>query len=460
MTIAAHILKLPRRLGLVSVLLAVSWPMLAQELPAASTNSASGAQAATEDSPEAETYGGDIGSRSTLTGNWGGLRDQAAAHGVTVTFNATYVFQGVASGGFNGPLFNKFSDEQDTGNTLSSELKLELDTEKAGLWHGGSFAARLDGRTGRSVLQRAGSVSAVNNDALFPNVVDSFDEGAVAVTEVTFTQYLVEKLALFGGLLNTAEGDENELAGSALSTSHFLNSALLYSLVEDATVPNVALGGGVIFEPNEHISGSISVFGTQETAGEDPFENTRGTTFATEWTLGYQLLKRPGAQTFGFLYGIDASRTAIAADPRLVLGSILAGQTIPTTSADTWAFYYNAHQYVCGDSENGWGIFARFGISDGDPNPVKLNLAGGLGGKGLLPQRRHDTWGVGIFYLNMSNEDLLKGLNVGDETGGEVFYNIALTPWFHVTLDAQVIDSALPHTDTAWVLGIRTHINF
>jgi porin len=282
----------------------------------------------------------------------------------------------------------------------------------------------------------------------------------VAVTEVTFTQYLVEKLALFGGLLNTAEGDENELAGSALSASHFLNSALLYSLVEDATVPNAALGGGVLFEPNENISGSFSVFGTQETAGEDPFEHTTGTTFATEWTVGYQLLKRPGAQTFGLLYGIDASRTAIATDPRLVLGSILSGQPIPNTSADTWAFYYNGHQYVCGDSEGGWGVFARFGISDGDPNPVKLNLAGGLGGKGLLPQRRQDTWGVGVFYLDMSNEDLLKGLNVGDETGGELFYNIALTPWLHVTLDAQVIDSALPHSDTAWVFGVRTHLNF
>lgn len=366
----------------------------------------------------------------------------------------------MAGGGYDGAWFERFSDEDDTGHTFSGDLKLELDTEKAGLWPGGFFNARLEGRTGRSVLQRAGSVSAVNNDALFPNVVDRFDDEALAVTELTFTQYLGGKLALFGGLLNTAEGDENELAGSALSSAHFLNSALLYSLVEDATVPNASLGGGVLFEPKENISGSFSVFSTEETAGENPFEHTEGTTFSTEWTLGHKLRARPGAQTFGFLYGIDASRTAIAADPRLVLGSILSGQPVPTTSDDTWAFYYNAHQYVRGDSEGGWGVFARFGISDGNPNPVRLNLAGGLGGRGLLPLRRQDTWGIGAFYLDMSDEDQLKSLNVDDEVGGELFYNIAVTPWFHVTLDAQVIDSALPGTDTAWVLGVRTHFDF
>jgi porin len=343
---------------------------------------------------------------------------------------------------------------------LSGELKLELDTEKAGLWQGGAFSARLDGRAGRSVVQRAGSVSAVNNNASTPNVVDRFDDKALAFTKLMFAQRLGAKLAIFGGLLNTSEGDENELAGSALSTSHFLNSALLYSVVENATVPNAALGGGVLFEPHENISGSFSVSGTAETAGEDPFEHTEGTTFSTEWTFGHKFFAPPGAQTFGFLYGLDASRINIAANPRLVLGSILSGQPVPTTRADTWAFYYNAHQYLRGDSEHGWGLFARFGISDGNPNPVKLNLAGGLGGKGLLPQRQQDTWGVGVFYLDLSDEDVLKALHVGHEVGSELFYNIALTPWLRVTLDAQGIDSALPRADTAWVLGVRTHVDF
>ena len=400
-----------------------------------------------------------LASRSELTGNWGGVRDTWARYGLSVDVDVTYTFQEVAAGGFTGPLFERFSDEDETGNTFSGDLELTLDTNKAGLWRGGSFDARLEGRAGRSVLQRAGTVSAVDNDALFPNVVDRFDDEALALTKLTFTQYFGEKVAFFGGLLDTAEGDENELAGSALSNSHFLNSAMLYSLVEDAAVPNVSLGGGALLEPTDGISASFSAFGTSETAGTDPFEHATGTTFSTEGTFAHVLRGRPGAQTIGVLYGIDASRTAIAADPRLVIAGILVGRPVPATSDDTWAVYYNAHQYLRGDGDGGFGIFVRFGISDGNPNPVKWNVAGGLGGKGLLLRRQADTWGLGAFYLGMSDEDLLKGLNVGDEVGGELFYNLAVTPWLHITPDVQLIDPALPRADAVWVLGLRAHLS-
>lgn len=434
-------------------------------LPAtASQSSPSGAdaaaQAGTAEPSAAASAGGSLGSRQRLTGNWGGLRDAAAARGIAIDFGVTYTFQGVAGGGLDGPVFRSFSDEGATGNTVSGELGLELDTGEAGLWQGGFLAAQLEGRAGRSVLQRAGSLSAVNNDALYPNVIDRFDSEALALTELTFTQYLGERVAFFGGLLNTAEGDANELAGSSLSHSHFLNSTLLYSLVEDATAPNVSLGGGLLFEPHERISGSFSVFTSEETAGENPFDRTEGTTFSTEWTAGVALWERPGAHTFGFLYGIDANRADIAADPRIVLAAILAGLPVPATSDDTWAFYYNAYQYLQGDADGGFGVFVRFGVSDGNPNPIRWNAAGGLGGSGLFPGRGQDHWGVGVFYLDPSEEDLLRALGVGDEVGGELFYNVSLTPWLHVTLDAQVIDSALPRSETAWILGLRTHVDF
>ena len=410
--------------------------------------------------PEPETrFGGHPRARPKLTGDWGGVRTNWAEHGLTLDLDATYTFQAVVGGGAKGPAFEARSNEDDTGHTLSGDLRVSLDTGKAGLWDGGSFDARADGRYGRSVLQRAGSVSAVNNDALFPNVVDRFDQGAAALTGLTFTQSLGERFALVAGLLNPAEGDENEIAGAALSNHTFLNSAMLYSLVEDATVPNVSLGGGAMYESGR-VSGSISVFGSSETAGENPFSHWHGTTFSTELTIGHSISDRPGAQTIGFLYGRNARRTDIAADPRRMLFALLRGQPVPQTDADTWAFYYNAHQFLSGDEKGGWGPFVRFGISDGSPNPVKWNAALGLGGLGLIPGRPDDRWGLGAFYLGMSNEALLKALRVGNEIGGDIFYNVAVTPWFRVTLDAQVVDPALPGSDTAWVVGVRTSFVF
>ena len=374
------------------------------------------------DSEEKAKFGGDPWTRPKATGDWCGVRNGWADRGFTIDLDATYTFQYVAGGGWKGAAFEAFSNEGDTGHTLSGDLKVELDTGKAGGWDGGRFNLRAEGRTGRSVLQRAGTVSAVNNDALFPNVVSRFDEGATAITELTVSQAIGEVFELFAGLLNPSEGDENELAGSALANGTFLNTGLLYSLVEDATVPNVSLGGGVTVAPSKEISGSFAVFGSAETAGRNPFADWHGTTLSTEWTVGTVLDERPGGHTFGALYGINARRTDIAADPRLLLGAVLQGFPVPRTEADTWALYYNGHQYLSGDDKGGWGVFARFGISDGNPNPVRWNAALGLGGIGLLPGRPEDRWGVGAFYLDMSDEDLLKGLGVSHELGGEVFY--------------------------------------
>jgi len=49
-----------------------------------------------------------------------------------------------------------------------------------------------------------------------------------------------------------------------------------------STTPNVTLGGGAVIIPNENIIGKILVFGSSETAGNNPFDYDDGTTFSTE----------------------------------------------------------------------------------------------------------------------------------------------------------------------------------
>lgn len=380
--------------------------------------------------------------------------------GLKTNFDATYVFQSIASGGFTGAYFARFSDETTNGHTLNGDLRSELDTEKSGWWSGGTFSARLQSRIGRSAVQRAGSAAAINNEALYPNVEDRFDESVWALTQLSYRHQISETVAVYGGLLNTSLGDQNVIAGSSQSHSRFLNFALLYSVVEDATTGNAALGGGAEFEPYENVSGSFSVYGSRETAGENPFRTWQGITLNTEWTISHSLADRSGAQTLGYLYGIDVLRTDIAADPRLVIISIILGLPIPSKPQDTWAFYYNAYQFIEGDESGGWGVFARWGISDGNPNFVKQNAALGVGGVGPFSGRPTDRWGFGMFLVDMSHNDLLKGLHVTDEVGGEAYYNITLSPSFQVTWDLQVIDSALPRAESVCVLGLRANYSY
>ena len=336
--------------------------------------------------PATPTYGGTVWTRPALTGDWNGLRDRWAASGLVVALDATYTFQTVTSGGFDGPLFHRLSDEGDTGNVFSSDLSLKLDTARAGLWQGGLVDVQASARAGRSVVQRAGTVSPVDNDALLPNVEDRFDQAALAVTAFVFTQRLGHGIALFGGLLNGTEGDANELAGSARSKDRFLNSAFLYSLVGDASVPNVSLGGGVGWEPGEHLSGSVSAFGASETAGENPFERWHGTTVSTEWTVTHSLAGRGGAQTFGALYGVGIRRTDIDVDPRFAISDLLRGVPVSTRDTDTWALDYNAHQFVHGDAEGGLGGLRAPGRLGRKSQPGEVERRGRSRRNGIAPR--------------------------------------------------------------------------
>ena len=77
--------------------------------------------------------------------------------------------------------------------------------------------------------------------------------------------------------------------------------------------------------------------------------------------------------------------------------------------------------------------------------------------------RPDDRMGIGYFYNGLSGplENLAAPVvPLRDVHGGEVYYNAAVTPWFHLTLDLQAIQSDVQARDTALVLGLRGKIDF
>jgi porin len=148
------------------------------------------------------------------------------------------------------------------------------------------------------------------------------------------------------------------------------------------------------------------------------------------------------------------------------------------TVSDTWAVYYNFDQYLWsprGDPDRGVGVFFRFGVSDGRVNPAKYHYNVGIGGKGVIPGRPNDTFGIGWSWVEFS-DDLLaflrQRIDIGldREDAVELHYNAALTAWLGVSLDLQVVDPGLGKTvngtrrlenvDTAVVGGLRVLLRF
>jgi len=84
-------------------------------------------------------------------------------------------------------------------------------------------------------------------------------------------------------------------------------------------------------------------------------------------------------------------------------------------------------------------MFYRFSYTPADRNPYNIYLSGGVGGRGVIPGRPYDRFGVGAYWLKESNLDKQPGNLLGNEVGVEAFYNLAITPSVQVSLDAQWI---------------------
>ena len=87
----------------------------------------------------------------------------------------------------------------------------------------------------------------------------------------------------------------------------------------------------------------------------------------------------------------------------------------------------------------------------------------GIGGSSSIGGRDDDTWGVG-WYINGVSDELgpLATAFLGADTGQgvELFYNYAVTSWFHLTSDIQYIHpTAQKRSDDAVVVGFRAKID-
>ena len=84
-----------------------------------------------------------------------------------------------------------------------------------------------------------------------------------------------------------------------------------------------------------------------------------------------------------------------------------------------------------------------------------------MNGRGLLPGRPNDSFGIGYYILDVKSDVVADFIGLkSEEQGIEIYYEAEISPWLHVTPDLQIIDPGLSASDTAVVLGLRVNVNF
>lgn len=410
-------------------------------------------------------YTGDLWTRPALLGDLGGVRTSLAEQGIQFGIDWNNTLQSVVSGG------------RDTNTAYGGTLdyNLTLDLMRMGLVPGGLVKLRGESRYGESVNGDTGSLLPVNSDFFFPLSDELDGEVPFYLTTFSYTQFFSESFAVFAGKFDTLDGDPNEFA-SGRGLTQFQNWNLLNTTAPLVTVPYSTLGAGLAFKPDPSITFTSSVITTADSSSTSGFNRIGdGWTWTAEAQVQYRVGKLPGGFNVGGTYAWDND---FATTGRRFTFRPGEGIT-PTPGKDySWAMYLSMWQYLfvedpdaVGDAPmdlangrpdlQGVGIFARAGFADNETNPTEFAFSVGVGGRGIIPSRDDDLFGVGYFRNEVQTDrvpDILGAQNYYQ--GLEAFYNIAITPAMGLTVNIEAIEPATDRLDTAVMLGMRILVRF
>ena len=446
-------------LVLIAALLILAPVAVAQ--PAASKSASTQPAAASEQKVSKTEYQtGDWLHWKKMTGDWGGVRTQLADMGITFDMDVTQIMQGNAHGGASTKNGFRYSG--------SGDLTLTLDTGKMGLWPGGMFILNAEPKWGNGINKKVGSLVPVNLDAIKPGT----DECSFTLSEIIYQQVLFEgKVILVGGKLDGSRAfDTNVFANN--EKTQFMNTALRNNVMIPPFLPYTDWGVAVIVNPTEWLSIITAVAdseGDNHTTGFDTtFHGPTHTTLIHELDFKIKPFGLPGNQRVGFAWSSMETKKLNPISPFKETGPLLlkyAPKLLNTlkpylpfdTEPDNVMLYYNFDQYLyteANDPTQGIGLFGRFGWARENVNPVNYYYSIGVGGKGVIPERDNDTFGVGYYFIDLSN-DLPYMFH--SEQGVELFYNIEITPWLHFTPDLQIIANpgGTDEHDCSLVYGFR-----
>jgi porin len=409
--------------------------------------------------PPPSPFAATILDRAKLTGNWWGARDALLEKGISFDISSTQFYQGVASGGIN----------QTFAYGGRNDYLFKIEGEKAGLWKGFYINLHGESRYGGDINDDSGAFLAPPNIAmLFPLPTGTH----TALTAVKATQFLSETVVVYAGKLNMLD-ELVQPFGAGRGVDAFMNTGLVFPAVLDRTVPYSTLGAGMSIMKGTRAVFTLMVFDTHNTPTTSGFETffTNGATTLSKLDLPVNPFGLPGHQGIEGTYS-TGNYTSLRTIPYIDVNGL------PTVTFGTvrgsWSVFYCADQALYVDPDNAkrsWGVFTNIGLADEDPSPIRWSASVGLGGSSPLVTRPLDTFGIGYSIVEptgpLKNLDP-QSLPLRADQAVELYYNVAVTPWFRLTPDLQILVPSRERTpppgaraiDTAVIFGLRAKFDF
>jgi len=398
------------------------------------------------------TVTGDFWRQTQVTGDWGDARSRLADDGLFIDLYSTTTYQDVTDGGLS------------TGDSFvqNTQLSINLDTGRAGLWSGGLIHVTIQSRYG------ANAAHGFNAGSAFPQYTGLVEPGPLETnrtypSEYFLLQALSPKFFLVLGRLSDVFIPDETLMGNSYKyyfanfnfnknpmTVNFYHPTANAALAAWLPTPWLTLAGGVL-DPNTDASNfssrafdRVNLYGMAIVSyAIDGLPGQFGPAF--NWSNQLQ-------NDYRDPYGPITPRQAVQA-----IGNLL-GVAPPTglpvnTQNRSWFFIGNFSQYLyvsdspeqvaadlkSGEVIDGIGVIGRFGFAPERTNIITRDASIALFAHGIIPTRNYDSFGVGYYYDEISSDlktdvaRLSGGLaGLKNEQGVEIFYDFALTPAIRV----------------------------
>lgn len=366
------------------------------------------------------------------TGKWFGIRPILEDHGLTINSTLLYSPFMKTGGGANGERSGK-------GYTLYN-LGVTFDTEKAGLYKGGTFYALYQNKRGYGIAGPTGAMG----DWM---VIDNWDWRQLnQMSEYWYQQKLFNnKLRLKFG-----KQDANIDFGYLNSGWDFMNTAFsINPTVPMPTYPDQEFGFMAEINPKEWLSIRNGIYSRYNT----PFN-------ITEIEIKPKIKKLPGRYMLGAWELSDSNGMSVA-------NSIDSSGNIYYNNFNrNFGFYVGFEQMIYKEKKNddndmqGLIAFSQFGMSPSGKNDMCRYTSGGLHYKGAIPKRDKDIAGLAVASGTFAPRLGDVTSQIGDETAIEAFYKVQITPWFYLQPDVQFITRPSGTYDSSVAIGLRSVIAF
>jgi len=374
-----------------------------------------------------------------LTGDWSGKRQWLMDHGIDLESSYTFeIFSNVAGG---------VTTKDATKPLGDLNLILTLDSEKIGLWRGGSLLVHGE--------NLAGDSTGINAEVGYPfNPVSGLNAPSFTqLSEFYMTQALIgDRLTLKVGKQYAA----TDFIASGI-TNLFINDGLNPPAnIPMSNFPDATLGFAALLNPLDYFSIHGGVYSSEFMGkGLGTSSLFQGEAFwIIQPAINYSFGNYKGVYRFGTWLN-HQNTPAVSQNNE----DGAAGTQNPRVFSKNYGFYvlFDQQIYKVNPGEqDGAGLSAYFELSwaPDDRNVVDLSIAGGLVYTGLIPGREQDHTGFSV----ISSRPTAAGLT--NETVFEMFYQANVTPWLVVQPDVQYFMNPGGDGRNALAIGLRNTITF